>query len=90
MTRPNNISERSIRPNDVLGRLLNMALLNVGSDDPNLRLTAYNLLYALSITFHFDLSNQLLDAKGILAKMTHKRKTIRKSNCCFRSLLTCK
>ncbi|KAG1458627.1 hypothetical protein G6F46_006647 [Rhizopus delemar] len=65
MTRPNNISERSIRPNDVPGRLLNMALLNVGSDDPNLRLTAYNLLYALSITFHFDLSNQLLDAKDL-------------------------
>jgi neurofibromin 1 len=64
MTKPNNISERTIRPNDVPGRLLNMALLNIGSDDPNLRLAAYNLLCALSITFHFDLNNQLLDAKG--------------------------
>ncbi|RCH89644.1 Ras GTPase activating protein ira2 [Rhizopus azygosporus] len=65
MTKPNNISERTIRPNDVPGRLLNMALLNIGSDDPNLRLAAYNLLCALSMTFHFDLNNQLLDAKDL-------------------------
>jgi hypothetical protein len=41
-----------------------MALLNIGSEDPNLRLAAYNLLYALSLTFRFDVGNQLLDAKG--------------------------
>lgn len=41
-----------------------MALLNIGTDDPNLRLAAYNLLYALSMTFHFDVGKQLLDAKG--------------------------
>jgi hypothetical protein len=64
MSRPTAISERTIRPNDVPGRLLNMALLNLGSDDPNLRLSSYNLLYALSRAFHFDVGNQLLDAKG--------------------------
>ncbi|KAI7901148.1 uncharacterized protein BX663DRAFT_457281 [Cokeromyces recurvatus] len=65
MTKPSNISERTIRPNDVPGRLLNMALLNIGSNDPSLRLAAYNLLYALSITFHFEVGNQLLDARDL-------------------------
>ncbi|KAI8373844.1 hypothetical protein BD560DRAFT_393755 [Blakeslea trispora] len=63
--KPNSMSERVIRPNDVPGRLLNMALLNIGSDDPSLRLAAYNLLYALSITFRFDVGNQLLDARDL-------------------------
>lgn len=65
MSKPANLSERTIRPKDVPGRLLNMALLNIGSSDPNLRLAAYNLLYALSMTFHFDVGRQLLDAKGM-------------------------
>lgn len=65
MSKPTNLSERTIRPNDVPGRLLNMALLNIGSDDPNLRLAAYNLLYALSMTFNFDVGKQLLDAKDL-------------------------
>ncbi|KAF7726129.1 Ras GTPase activating protein ira2 [Apophysomyces ossiformis] len=65
MTKPSNISERTIRPNDVPGRLLNMALLNIGSEDPNLRLSAYNLLYALSMTFNFDVGKQLLDARDL-------------------------
>ena len=42
-----------------------MALLNMGSDDPHLRLAAYNLLYSLVITFNFDAGNQLLEAKGL-------------------------
>lgn len=41
-----------------------MALLNLGSDDPNLRLASYNLLYALSREFNFDVEKQLLGAKG--------------------------
>lgn len=65
MSRPTNISERTIQPNDVPGRLLNMALLNLGSDDPNLRLSSYNLLYALSRVFNFDVGKQLLDAKDL-------------------------
>ncbi|KAI8390971.1 uncharacterized protein BYT42DRAFT_508674 [Radiomyces spectabilis] len=65
MAKPTSISERTIRPNDVPGRLLNMALLNIGSDDPNLRLAAYNLLYALSMTFNFDVGKQLLDARDL-------------------------
>ncbi|KAI8643392.1 hypothetical protein BD408DRAFT_414835 [Parasitella parasitica] len=64
-SRPASISERAIRPNDVPGRLLNMALLNVGSEDPNLRLAAYNLLYSLSLSFKFDIGNQLLNARDL-------------------------
>ncbi|KAI9026450.1 hypothetical protein CLU79DRAFT_741805 [Phycomyces nitens] len=62
---PTALSERVVRPNDVPGRLLNMALLNIGSVDPNLRLSAYNLLYSLSRAFNFDVGRQLLDAKDL-------------------------
>ncbi|KAJ1927924.1 Ras GTPase activating protein ira2 [Tieghemiomyces parasiticus] len=65
MSKPATLSERLIRPNDVPGTLLNMALLNSGSDDPNLRLAAYNLLYALSLNFNFDVGNLLFNAAGL-------------------------
>jgi neurofibromin 1 len=65
-SKPNDVNERAIRPNNVPGRLLNMALINIGSEDPNLRLVAYNLLYSLSISFRFDVGNQLLNARGNL------------------------
>ncbi|KAF7730429.1 Ras GTPase activating protein ira2 [Apophysomyces ossiformis] len=64
-SRPGNLHERAVRPGDVPGRLLNMALLNIGSDDPELRLAAYNLLYSLSLTFRFDIGNQLLNARDL-------------------------
>jgi neurofibromin 1 len=57
--------ERVIRPDNVPGTLLNMALLNSGSEDSNLRLASYNMLFALTATFNFDAGNQLLIAKGI-------------------------
>ena len=64
MARPTTASDRAIRPSDVPGKLLNMALLNIGSDDHCLRLAAYNLLVALCLTFNFGVGNQLLSAKG--------------------------
>ncbi|KAI9317519.1 hypothetical protein BX666DRAFT_2026794 [Dichotomocladium elegans] len=64
-SKPGGLNERAIRPNDVPGRLLNMSLLNIGSEDPGLRLAAYNLLYALSLTFRFDIGNQLLNAQDL-------------------------
>lgn len=67
------MNERPISPNDVPGRLLNMSLLNIGSDDPNLRLAAYNLLYSLSLTFRFDIGNQLLNARGKPFQVRRKR-----------------
>ncbi|RKO91665.1 hypothetical protein BDK51DRAFT_19343, partial [Blyttiomyces helicus] len=67
LSRPSNVGadRRHLRPSDVPGTLLNMALLNLGSDDANLRLASYNLLCALGSSFEFDVVNQLLTAKGL-------------------------
>lgn len=57
---------QKIRPKDVPGTLLNMALLNLGSLDPNLRTAAYNLLCALTATFDLKIEGQLLETSGEL------------------------
>lgn len=54
-----------IRPKDVPGTLLNMALLNLGSPNPNLRIAAYNHLCALTATFGLKIKGQLLETSGI-------------------------
>ena len=59
------VAERNIRPNDVPGTLMNMALLNLGSQDANLRVASYQLLYALCYTFNFEVGKQLMTTKGI-------------------------
>jgi len=64
-SRNSGLSERILRPGDVPGTLLNMALLNIGSEDATLRLSAYNLLYSLSLAFSFDVDNHLLGTKGL-------------------------
>ncbi|XP_023718195.1 neurofibromin isoform X4 [Cryptotermes secundus] len=56
---------QKIRPKDVPGTLLNMALLNLGSADPNLRTVAYNLLCALTATFDLKIEGQLLETSGL-------------------------
>ncbi|OZJ06244.1 hypothetical protein BZG36_00849 [Bifiguratus adelaidae] len=63
--KPTDVAADAISPGDVPGRLLNMALLNLGSDDVGLRLASYNLLCALSCSFHFEVGNQLLNAKDL-------------------------
>ena len=55
-----------IRPKDVPGTLLNVALLNLGSSDPSLRSIAYNLLCALTQTFDLKIEGQLLETAGAL------------------------
>merc|ERR1739836_302283 len=45
--------------------LLNMALLNLGSSDPNLRTAAYNLLCALTSTFDLKIEGHLLETAGL-------------------------
>ncbi|CAJ0836147.1 20802_t:CDS:10 [Entrophospora sp. SA101] len=65
IAKPSKVTERILRPNDVPGTLLNMTLFNIGSEDPNLRLAAYNLLVSLSNVFNFDVGNQLLATKGL-------------------------
>ncbi|KAF9111158.1 Ras GTPase activating protein ira2 [Mortierella sp. AM989] len=64
-SKPPNLNARVIRPNDVPGTLLTMAMFNLSSPDHALRLASYNLLCALSDTFKFDTGNQLLSAKGL-------------------------
>jgi neurofibromin 1 len=54
-----------IRPKDVPGTLLNIALLNLGSSDPNLRSAAYNLLCALTQAFDLRIDGQLLESNGL-------------------------
>jgi neurofibromin 1 len=41
-----------------------MALLNLGSPDPNLRTAAYNHLCALTATFDLKIEGQLLETSG--------------------------
>lgn len=55
---------QKIRPKDVPGTLLNMALLNLGSSDPNLRTAAYNQLCALTATFDLKIEGKLLETSG--------------------------
>ncbi|KAJ3097067.1 Ras GTPase activating protein ira2 [Phlyctochytrium planicorne] len=79
--------QRTLRAADVPGTLLNMAILNLGSGDPSLRLVSYNLLDSIGKSFRFDVGNQLLSAKGlcipannqsfVLAVSTHLAETER-------------
>ncbi|VDI01747.1 neurofibromin 1 [Mytilus galloprovincialis] len=63
-----------IRPKDVPGTLLNVALLNLGSSDPSLRSAAYNLLCALTQTFDLKIEGQLLETTGQFCRHTDENK----------------
>ncbi|XP_021921694.1 neurofibromin isoform X3 [Zootermopsis nevadensis] len=66
LSQPDSVTvHQKIRPKDVPGTLLNMALLNLGSPDPNLRTAAYNQLCALTATFDLKIEGQLLETSGI-------------------------
>ncbi|XP_075988651.1 neurofibromin 1 isoform X14 [Anticarsia gemmatalis] len=66
LSQPDSVTvHQKIRPKDVPGTLLNMALLNLGSCDPNLRTAAYNQLCALTATFHLKIEGQLLETSGL-------------------------
>jgi neurofibromin 1 len=56
--------ERLIRPQDVPGTLLNLALTNLASPDPTLRLSSYNLLGALCKAFKFAAASSLMCTRG--------------------------
>ncbi|KAJ8986296.1 hypothetical protein NQ317_010008 [Molorchus minor] len=67
LSQPDSVTvHQKIRPKDVPGTLLNMALLNLGSSDPNLRTAAYNQLCALTATFDLKIEGQLLETQGNL------------------------
>ncbi|KAI9269931.1 hypothetical protein BY458DRAFT_182532 [Sporodiniella umbellata] len=62
----NSIEEKdSIRPNDVPGRILNMALLNMGSCDPTLRLSSYGLLCSISVYYRFKIASSTIHSRDI-------------------------
>jgi neurofibromin 1 len=56
--------ERLIRPQDVPGTLLNLALTNLASPDSILRVSSYNLLGALCKAFKFTTASTLMCTKG--------------------------
>lgn len=56
--------DRVMRPRDVPGRILNMALLNMGTTDSCLRVDAHNLLCSLARRFNFRIRQQLASARG--------------------------
>lgn len=56
--------DRTIRPSDVPGTLLNVALLNLSANDESLRLGAYNLINELSQFFKYDLVSGALKVSG--------------------------
>ncbi|KAJ9149291.1 GTPase-activator protein for ras-like GTPase [Pleurostoma richardsiae] len=57
--------ERLIRPQDVPGTLLNLALTNLASPDHVLRLASYNLLGALCRAFKFTAASRLVCTRDI-------------------------
>ena len=57
--------ERLIRPQDVPGTLLNLALTNLASPDPVLRFSSYNLLGSLCRTFKFSAASKLMCTKDV-------------------------
>jgi neurofibromin 1 len=65
-TRSHKSLERLIRPQDVPGTLLNLALTNLASPNPALRLSSYNLLGALCKAFKFTAASRLLCSRGKL------------------------
>ncbi|CAJ2511131.1 Uu.00g067560.m01.CDS01 [Anthostomella pinea] len=52
--------ERLIRPKDVPGTLLNLALTNLAAPDPVLRISSYNLLGALCQAFNFKAASKFM------------------------------
>jgi len=64
-TRATKSFERFIRPQDVPGTLLNLALTNLASTDPVLRLSSYNLLGALCKAFKFTAASKLMSTKDV-------------------------
>jgi neurofibromin 1 len=57
---------RSLGPSDVPGTLLNVALLNLSSEDETLRLNAYNLAYELAGFFKWEVAVSVLKISSAL------------------------
>eukprot|EP01156_Anaeramoeba_ignava_P024002 Anaeramoba_ignava/c21878_g1_i1.p2 GENE.c21878_g1_i1~~c21878_g1_i1.p2 ORF type:complete len:925 (-),score=279.30 c21878_g1_i1:39-2813(-) len=60
-----------VRPADVPGSLLNIALLNLGNEFETLRKSAYNLVTSLCRSFNYSLQSQLLETEGLCVPQSH-------------------
>ncbi|KAL0940809.1 GTPase-activator protein for Ras-like GTPase [Colletotrichum truncatum] len=76
-TRAHKAYERLIRPQDVPGTLLNLALTNLSSSDHVLRLSSYNLLGALCKAFKFSAASNLMCTKDLSVPMDPSHFVIR-------------
>ncbi|QUC20790.1 uncharacterized protein UV8b_05031 [Ustilaginoidea virens] len=65
--------ERLVRPQDVPGTMLNLALTNLSSPYHVLRLASYNLLGALCRSFEFRISGRLLCNRGLAVPLDPTR-----------------
>ncbi|KUI58000.1 Neurofibromin [Cytospora mali] len=65
--------ERLIRPQDVPGTLLNLALTNLASPDHVLRLSSYNLLGALCRAFKFTTASKVVCTRDIAVPLDPSR-----------------
>ncbi|KAI0006414.1 GTPase [Xylariaceae sp. FL0662B] len=61
--------ERLIRPQDVPGTLLNLALTNLAAQDATLRVSSYNLLGALCRAFNFKAASKFMCIKDVSVPM---------------------
>ncbi|KAJ2776520.1 Ras GTPase activating protein ira2, partial [Coemansia linderi] len=59
------VPERVIRPADVPGTLLNVALLNCGAENATLRISAYRMLISVVATFNMDVGHELAFASDL-------------------------
>jgi neurofibromin 1 len=57
--------QRGVRPGSLPGTLLNAVFLNLPNDDQDVRLSAWNLLCALSKAYHIEAGRQLRPAPGM-------------------------
>ncbi|KAI0397175.1 GTPase [Xylariaceae sp. FL0594] len=57
--------ERLIRPQDIPGTLLNLALMNLAAPDPGLRIASYNLLGALCQAFRFKAASKFVGVRDV-------------------------
>ncbi|ODA79734.1 hypothetical protein RJ55_05328 [Drechmeria coniospora] len=72
-TRLHKPPERLVRPQDVPGTMLNLALTNLASHNPLLRLASYNLLGALCRAFDYGSANRLIYTKDLSVPMDPTR-----------------
>jgi neurofibromin 1 len=72
--------ERLIRPQDIPGTLLNLALMNLAAPDPGLRIASYNLLGALCQAFRFKAASKFVGSGGKHRRESTPRRNLTATN----------